>query len=99
MPGCIEAAVNIIDLQVKLTDLESFDNEDVVMLAAGYLRLREAAKALIDALPKCVKCGKSATRTYCPYEYCDDCCSAVSGEFPHAAPLRALIALLKLEAR
>ena len=62
-------------------------------LSSRYNELREAAQTLIDALPKCVKCGKPATRTYLVmYYYCDDC--STTPESSHAAELRALIALL-----
>ena len=84
---------------------ETYDTDDLLALAAGYLRLRDAAQALIDALPKCDRCGDTATRAFerGGGRYCDthavvifgDDNTATAPEYPRAAPLRALIALLE----
>ena len=69
---------------------------------AREARMRAAARALVDALPRCDFCSSPATRAWerGAARFCD--VHAVEGrenlepvpEYPRAAPLRALVAML-----
>lgn len=72
---------------------------------ARCLAAEAKARALVDALPKCDECGEPATRAWGRggARYCDVHGKDIHGraacvdvpEYPRAAPLRALVAILR----
>lgn len=84
--------------------------EKLVELTHEHGKLVLFTRALIDALPKCTQsvlwhepdgtygpCLKPATKAYARggARYCDACAPADCPDYPRAAPLRALLAMLK----
>lgn len=87
-------------LQAQLLTLESRHIADVLKWSVKALyeenALKVAVQALIDSLPKCGECANPATRAFSrgSARYCDDH-GGTAPDYPRAAPLRALIELLK----
>jgi hypothetical protein len=81
--------------------IQAYDDTGALW-ADRFDALRTALSDLVDALPKCDKHGNPATRAWRrgDVRYCDECGVFVPPrapvpEYPHAAPLRRAIALLR----
>lgn len=97
-------------LELRVAELSSFHDDEKgwrISAEASLASLREAARALVESLPKCDKCSKPATRALRRGEdrRCDDHPALRfeepdghyyrdAPEYPRAVPLRALVALL-----
>lgn len=89
-----ERSLDQLRAEVKRLRIEAHDG------AERRRQLHEALAALVEALPKCSLCQRSATRAQDRGgpRYCDDhLTSAFYPEYPRAAPLRAAILLLAQE--